>query len=225
MVRVLLLLLALLATACSSLDTEYPDAVRIFQWYVYEYRAGSDETIGHALFTLDNPQNSPLRIESPASIRINGVEPVFNPADSLPYTHVMTGRQDLGLFVYVNENSRQFTNIANLGNVRTIGFPPLSGPISVQDDFTLYWTGDGVVGGDLISLEVEGAGGLVRIYGTREAGDDMLVVPAADLQALGAGQSRWTISRTSPVPMQDINPVGGRLFLRYTDRPAVVELE
>jgi hypothetical protein len=225
MVRVFLFLLVFLATACSSLDTEYPDAVRIFQWYVYEYRAGSDETIGHALFTFDNPQNSPIRIEPPASIRINGAVPVFNPADSLPYTHVMTGRQDLGLFVYVNENSRQFTNIANLGNVRSIGFPVLSGPISTQEDCFLYWTGDAVAGGDLVSLEVEGAGGSIRLYGTREAGNDVLVVPAADLQALGAGQSSWTISRTSPVPMQDINPIGGRLFLRYTDGPAVVELE
>ena len=225
MKRLLPIISILLGSGCGSLDTEYPDAVRIFQWYVYDYQASSDRTIGYALFTIDNPRNTPLRIQAPASFKINGIEPDFNPGDSLPYAVVMDGRNDLGLFVYVDENRRQFTNIANLGNARSVGISHELAPIPISEDFAFNWQGSPLAAGDVITLQIESLSGDLRTYRLTDFGLTGFTIPAFDLIALGPGQSRWSISRTSPIPMQDINPVGGRLFLRFTDGPLNVLLE
>lgn len=225
MKRLLPIIPILLGSGCGSLDTEYPEAVRIFQWYVYEYQVTADRTVGRALFAIDNPLNPPLQIKPPASFKINGIEPDFNPGDSLPYTVVMEGLNDLGLFVYVDENRRQFTNIANLGNARSIGIPDSLSPIPASDDFTLTWQGSPLAGGDVISLQIEGSGGEMRSYRLTEIGTTGFTIPVADIKALGPGPSTWTISRTSPIPMQDTNPVGGRLFLRFTYGPLSLLME
>lgn len=202
-------------TACDNDEASDIDAsVPFYQNLGVAYDVTNNTTRVGANFNKYNSEGINIRLNGPASIKINGKTPNFANAGIYFYTYSFKGLDDV-TFSFARSADSTFTNVASIEDVKPIAIPASFTSVKVKGTTTLTWEGDPIGENEVIEARITYDGGVNSIY-NREKGSTSINITFNNSSLPGKGT--LSLSRAKVNPLQESNGnAGGQLDVSYIE--------
>lgn len=200
-------------TACDNDDSPDIDAsVPFYQNLGVAYDVTNKTTRVGANFNKYNSEGVNIRLNGPASIKINGKTPNFANVGTYFYTYTFEGLDEV-TFSFTRSKDSTFTNVASFDDVKPIAIPASFTSARVKGTTTLTWEGDPVGENEVVEARITYDGGANSIY-NRQKGSTSINITFANSSLPGKGT--LSLSRAKVNPLQESNGnAGGQLDVSY----------
>lgn len=213
------------AKGCGAEDSADVNQTRIHTAYWLYVDGQADATYVRAQFRFGGPLGTALRLESPASVKVDAKAMGFNDLLSWHET-TLAGEVDEAHLVYVNADGETFEN--HLGPARPLSAAG-SGPLTIARNasFTLELDGEPLGANESVEVTVQSVASPLELQIFLEAEElaDTVVLTQDKLDRLPAGAARIIVKRHSDATPSQVPEGGGKITVSYQapDRAAVLE--
>ncbi|MEO1417746.1 MAG: hypothetical protein AAFW00_20855 [Bacteroidota bacterium] len=218
----LMLPLTLIFFSCEREPSVNVDQDTVYGEYRLVYEANEDKTYARATFRFGSATGTILELSEPAEITYDGDAMPWKPILAY-YEQDFAGQIASGTFSYTDLDQNTFENNVSLAS--EIGLPASLAEISQGSAFTLVWEGGPILGGEIITVTINGINeGDAQIFIEADPGATSIVLPKDKLGELGIGTARVFIERRANAEVQQGTSRGGAIWSRYNVGPINVEI-
>lgn len=207
------LALACMIASCDDDDSSDIEAtVPFYQNLGVAYDVTNNTTRVGANFNKQDSTGINIKLNGPASILINGVEPNFANIGIYFYTYSFKGLEDV-TFVFTRATDMVYTNVASIKDVKPIGIPDSFTSVATNKTTTLTWEGDPVGENEIIEVDITYTGGTYSVY-NRIKGSNSININFNNSSM--PDKATLSLSRAKVNPLQESNGnAGGQLDVSY----------
>lgn len=199
--------------SCEKEDSSSVDQDRIYVNYVLEYNGNQDVTYARANFHFGNALGTKLELTDPAQVSSNGTVMPFRPALAM-YESDFVGVEDEVTFQYVDLDENTFNNTIKM--VDSIAIPQDLDSLSRSQSFELFWEGEQVKEGELVTVTIIGSNlGDGQIFTQAAEGANSVILTQNKLQNLGLENAQFYIRRTKRADAEEVTDAGGEIVSRF----------
>jgi hypothetical protein len=209
--------------SCQKEPSDSVDQDKIYASYVLEYNDNQDITYARANFHFSNATGTKLELVDPAEVTIDGDLIPFKPALAM-YEKDYIGVKASGDFKYSDIDGNEFNNTVTM--VDSIAYPTGIDTLSRSQNFELFWVGQPVQQGEIVTVTIFGSGaGDGQIFTQAGVGATSIILTQNKLQNLGLENAQFHIRRSKNIPAQEVTSAGGNVIARYDASPITVYIE
>lgn len=204
---------ACMLTSCDDDNSSDIDAtVPFYQNLGVAYDVTNNTTRVGANFNKQDSAGINIKLNGPASILINGIEPDFANIGIYFYTYSFEGLKDV-TFVFTRATDKVYTNFASIKDIKPIGIPDSFTSAAINKTTTLTWVGDPVGENEVVEVNIAYAGGTYSVY-NRTRGSKSINISFNNSSM--PAKATLSLSRAKVNPLQQSNgSAGGQLDVSY----------
>jgi hypothetical protein len=202
----LLLLFALMTTACHTENSADVNQDRIFTQYELFYNANEDITYARAWFRFGSATGTQLELTSPSQVEFEGDKLSFVKLLGY-YEKKIAGYKKSGTFKWEDTAGAAFENTVT---IHEINYGAVPDSVSRTGAFSIPWTGDPLGDTELVGAWINGEKeGDAQAAATIEKGASALIIPADKMAKIGAGTGTIYMDRRFSPELEQATSAGG----------------
>ncbi len=222
-----LIFILIIAVSCKTESSDDIVVSNIYQAYLLSFNSSENHTHACAQFRDGGALGNDIVLNSPSAVSVDGEVLTHQDLPFGLYYHYYkkySGEKGEVSFVFKDKNNKEYTNVANLNSLPSIGLPPDLNEISVLDNFVLTWVGEPLGANETVQLTISD-GNQAEAFSQSTENSTSITVSKIDMAQFQVGNLDLVLSRYNSSNIQESTGKEGSIMIQYTVEGSVKLVE